>query len=165
MTRKLCAEVVSAFVAELSRSLRRRAKHALALTSVSEALTGAVAAVSRTDSALRLNVHFHVLALDGVYLREDGDGPLAFYPLPTPTRSQVAEIARRTAERIERLLRKASRSLGPEMVDDAQPELALEEPGLAAGYAAAAQGLSVTGDRAGQPPLRLITGRQPEPAV
>jgi hypothetical protein len=37
--RKLCAEIVSAFVEELSRSLRFRAKHALGLKSVADAHT------------------------------------------------------------------------------------------------------------------------------
>jgi hypothetical protein len=64
--RQLCSEVVSSFVGELGRSLRWRAKDALGLASVERAFTGAVAAVQRSDSALRLNVHFHVLALDGV---------------------------------------------------------------------------------------------------
>jgi hypothetical protein len=64
--KRLCARTVSAFVAELSRSLRRRAKKHLGLASVAGAHTGAVAAIQRTDSALRLNVHLHVLALDGV---------------------------------------------------------------------------------------------------
>jgi hypothetical protein len=66
--RTLCAQVVSAFVGELSRSLRHRAKRRLALDSVADARTGAVAAIQRMDSALRLNVHAHVLALDGVYV-------------------------------------------------------------------------------------------------
>ncbi len=173
--RQLCSEVVAAFVAELSRSLRHRAKRELGLDSVADAHTGSVAAVQRTDSALRLNVHFHVLALDGVYVREgDGksdddsdDDPLVFHPLPTPTRVEVADVARRTAERIEKILRAHGRSLDPEMQDDEPPELCLDEPGLAACYAAAAQGVSVSGDRAGQLTLRLLVPRElpsgPEP--
>ena len=98
--RVLCADVVAAFVLELSRSLKRRAKRLFGLDSVADAHTGAVAAIQRTDSALRLNVHAHVLALDGVYIREKKDGPLVFLPLPTPTREEVAEVARRTAKRI-----------------------------------------------------------------
>ena len=42
------------------------------------------------------------------------------------------------------------------MQDDEPPALTLEEPGLAACYAAAAQGVCIAGDRAGQPTLRLI---------
>ena len=62
--RKLCSEAASAFVGEMLRSLRRRAKRRLGLATVTDAHPGAVAAVHRADSALRMNVHFHVLALD-----------------------------------------------------------------------------------------------------
>ncbi len=54
-------------IAELERSLKWRAKKLPGLSGVSDTLTGAVGAVQRVDSALRLNVHFHVLYLDGVY--------------------------------------------------------------------------------------------------
>ena len=74
--RTLCSEVISAFVGELSGSLRRRAKRLLGLGSVADAHTGAIASIQRTDSALRLNVHAHVLALDGVYVRETEDAPV-----------------------------------------------------------------------------------------
>ena len=155
--RTLCSEVVSAFVGELARSLRRRAKRVLGLGSVADAHTGAVAAIQGTDSAIRLNVHAHVVALDGVYVREDGS--LIFHALPTPTRADVADVARRTAERIERILRAHGRSIDPEMQDDQPPSLVLDEPGLAACHAAAAQGICVTGDRAGQPALRLVVSQ------
>src|SRR5690606_41688797 len=47
-----------------------------------------------------------------------------------------------------------------------RPELLLDEPGLAACYSAAAQGLSVSAERAGKPQLRLVfgTGTAPERA-
>ncbi len=64
--RALCADVVSAFVKELSRSYRRRAKEVHGLSSIALAQTGAVTVVQRTDSALRLSVHFHTIAIDGV---------------------------------------------------------------------------------------------------
>ena len=46
---------------------------------------GAVMFVQRSDSALRLNVHFHTLALDGVYVREPS-GALAFRALDDVSR-------------------------------------------------------------------------------
>ncbi len=104
--RKLCAEVVSAFMTEVDRSLRWRAKRTLGLASVAEAHTGAVVAVQRTDSALRLNVHFHALVLDGVYVHAHADGdtcsPLEFRELETPTHADIAEVAARTAARVEK---------------------------------------------------------------
>ena len=84
--KQICAEVSAAVIKELDRSLKWRAKKLLGLSTVKQALTGAVAAVQRVDSALRLNVHFHILCLDGVYVREcasDDGGPLIFHPLPT----------------------------------------------------------------------------------
>lgn len=62
--KQLGRAAASAFAKELSRSLKRRAKQQLRLRSVDEALTGLVVVVQRTDGALRLNVHLHVLALD-----------------------------------------------------------------------------------------------------
>ena len=62
--KRLCAATLAAFVNECFRSLKRRAKALLGLSSVRHALTGAVAAIQRTDSSLRLNVHFHVLVLE-----------------------------------------------------------------------------------------------------
>jgi hypothetical protein len=157
--RELCAKVVSAFVRELLRSLKRRAKRELGLASVADAHTGAVCAVQRTDSALRLNVHLHVLALDGVYVRDTESGELVFEALAAPSQAEVLDVARQSAERIDTLLRQSGRSLERE---GEEPELlVLDEPGLAACYAAAAQGLGVSGERAGQPALRLVFG---EPA-
>jgi hypothetical protein len=66
---ELSASAACAFANELLRSLRRRAKTLLGLGSVSQALPDAAVAIERTDSALRLNVHLHVLALDGAYVR------------------------------------------------------------------------------------------------
>ena len=142
------------------RSLARRAKRDLGLVRVSEAHAGAVAAVQRTDSAMRLNVHLHVLALDGVYVERDGK--LEFHTLSRPTQAEVAEVAKRTAARVEKLLRAGGRSLDPELEDTQAdpPRLAIDEPGLAACYAAAAQGVGVAGARAGQPALRLVVQRE-----
>jgi hypothetical protein len=72
-------------------------------------------------------------------------------------------VARRTASRIEKALRAIGCTLDPEDGDAASPELTLDEPGLAACYAAAAQGISVSGDGAGLPTLRLVLSPEPSP--
>ncbi|MBX3130298.1 MAG: transposase [Polyangiaceae bacterium] len=119
--------------------------------------------MQRTDSALRLNVHMHALVLDGVYVHASDDprSPLEFRELDTPTHADMAEVAARTAARVERILRAHGRSLDPELGDDTPLELVFDEPGLAACYAAAAQGVAVSGDRAGKPPLRLVASLAP----
>ena len=122
---------------------------------MSEAFAGGITFIQRFDSALRLNVHFHSLFLDGVYVRAD-DGDLEFLELPEPSPQQVEEVARRTAKRIARLLEKAGKSLDPEMVDPGEDEFAFRQPALAFCYGAAAQGVDISGDRAGQPSLRLF---------
>jgi hypothetical protein len=105
--------------------------------------------VQRTDGAMRLTVHGHVVALDGVYVRDGPGGALAFHALPAPTRVDVTDVARRTAARVVRALRAHGRSVEPAgQVGEGDP-LSVDEPALAAYYAAAAQGVSVVGERAG----------------
>lgn len=57
--------------------------------------------LQRGDSGLQLNVHFHVLALDGVYVRKEPSAPLVFHPLPSPTVDEVTDFAKRTALRVK----------------------------------------------------------------
>ena len=44
---------------------------------------GAVTFIQRCGDALNLNVHFHMLALDGVYA-EDDNGRISFRPVAAP---------------------------------------------------------------------------------
>src|SRR5690606_11847724 len=132
----------SAFATERSRSLKRRAKQVLGLPRMADALTGSVCVVQRTDGALRLNVHLHVLALDGVYT-EDAASELSFHALPTPTSAEVSEIAERTVKRLHKAFRKQGRvSPWDDAADpvDAQLTDSLQDaqPGLFACYQAAA---------------------------
>jgi hypothetical protein len=134
--RVLCAAVLRAFAVELSASYRRRAKHEHALQSVSVLHTGSVTFVQRVDGALRLNVHAHVLSLDGVYLRKGSRAApeaLSFLPLAEPTAADVQELTERTAARLVRVLRAHGRYLDQEHHDDAADErdtLAQEQPAL-----------------------------------
>ena len=152
----LCRAAVSAFTQELSRSLKRRAKAQLGLCSVEQALTGSVAVVQRTDGALRLNTHLHVLGLDGVYV-EDDRGELHFHTLPTPSSAEVADIARRTAQRLHRAFVKSGKSspwddehaFGFGDAGEMDP-VEVSQPGLFACYQAAASGIAVSG--VGLPP-------------
>jgi hypothetical protein len=102
----------------------------LGLASVEQAHPGTVTFIQRFDSALRLNVHFHTLALDGVYVRaDDAAGELVFHALPEPTGDEVLEVARRTAERVVSILKKHGRSVdglgdGAQTTDDRDPAFA-----------------------------------------
>jgi hypothetical protein len=157
--RKLCAEVLTAFTGSLARSLRHRAKAQLALPSVEDAYVGAVTFVQRSDSALRLNVHFHVLALDGVYVRAPS-GALEFHALGAPTFEEVQQVAEWTHAKIERVLQAHGRTL--DGVGDEPAELTHDQPVLASCYAASAADVQLLGEGAGQRTLKLV---QPVRAV
>jgi hypothetical protein len=53
------------------------------------ACTGAVTQVQRFGSALNLNIHFHMLFLDGVYT-ECADGNLRFHRVAAPTGEELS---------------------------------------------------------------------------
>ncbi len=65
--------------------------------------TGAVTLIQRFGSALNLNVHFHMIFLDGVYL--PGDRPV-FRHVPAPTSAQLQGLVQQIAELVGRLLEK-----------------------------------------------------------
>ena len=66
------------------------------------AKTGAVTAVQRTSSDLRLNPHLHTIALDGAWY-EQGSG-LVFAGLGHLRTSEVGDVLERAVRRIERHL-------------------------------------------------------------
>ncbi len=165
--KELCRAAASAFAKELSRSLKHRAKRDLGLASVDDALTGLVVVVQRTDGAIRLNCHLHVLGLDGVYV-ENEQGDLRFHTLGTPSSDEVRDIARRTAVRLHRAFQKKRRPSPWDdehaFVDSGESDpFSLEQPGLFACYQAAASGVAVSAQSARQPLLRLLVQTPSEP--
>jgi hypothetical protein len=52
---------------------------------------GAVTTIQRCESALNTNVHFHTLAVQGVFV-DQADGTLRFAPAPAPTDLDVARL-------------------------------------------------------------------------
>jgi hypothetical protein len=49
---------------------------------------------------LVLNVHLHLLGLDGVYVRDKATGRIVFHALGTRTRAEVASVAVRTESNV-----------------------------------------------------------------
>jgi hypothetical protein len=56
--------------------------------------SGAVTHVQRFGSSINLNVHFHVMVLDGVFTYDEQAGS-RFHPTPPPTRGELLQIVRR----------------------------------------------------------------------
>ena len=95
-------EIMGAALGVVHRCL---AAHLIAKVGLSkkDARTGAVALIQRFGGALNLNVHFHMLVLDGVYI-ERADGSLRFRRVGAPTTAELEGLTRTLARRIGRLL-------------------------------------------------------------
>ena len=81
------------FVDAVFASHRRRARR----QGIADGQCGAINFVQRFGS-MNLNVHFHVLVLDGVFTRGAGAG-VQFHALPPPAREELDAIVRRTRDR------------------------------------------------------------------
>jgi hypothetical protein len=69
-------------------------------TGLGDAPTGAVTHVQRFGSSITLNVHFHVMVLDGVFTRDEARRAV-FHPAPAPTRAELDDVVRRVHRRVE----------------------------------------------------------------
>ena len=91
---------------------------------VGEIHTGAVTVVQRFGSALNLNIHFHALLLDGVFVieRDLGDGVTTpkFIETPKPAQEEVLALMQTIQERMLRLFRR--RGLVSEFESEAPAE-------------------------------------------
>ena len=118
--------------------------------------------IQRVDSALRLDPHFHTIALDGAYVRAD-EGDLVFHALPEPSAEEVAQVAAWTHASLVRVLARHGRSL--DGVEEAPDPLRDEEPALASCYAVSAADVQLLGDAPGQRTrnARLLASVQERP--
>jgi ribosomal protein S27E len=155
---RLTRKVLEIFWRALDRYQRRRAKK----RGHPNARTGAVTVIQRAGGALNLNVHFHMAALDGVFIEVDGN--LVFIKLPAPSTEDVAAIVKSVRKKVLRLLGRTRISISPDADDGWEDPLAEESPALAAACAASIQQMSAFGPRAGKRTRRV--GEEPdEPAV
>jgi hypothetical protein len=102
---------------------------------------GAVCFTQRFGSSLNLNIHFHALVLDGLYL-EDASG-VRFQSLPPPEPEELVQVVGRIRRRVERLLVRAGLC-----EDSVEPDDALVL------FAAHASRRAAYGIRAGHRPRR-----------
>jgi hypothetical protein len=72
--------------------------------SCTTARTGAVTLIQRFGSALNLNVHFHILFLDGVYVDSATGSSLRFRWVKAPTSAELTHLTHTIARRIGRFL-------------------------------------------------------------
>jgi hypothetical protein len=65
--------------------------------------TGAVTLIQRFGSALNLNIHFHILFLDGVYVCRDDRSP-RFQRVKAPNKDELEELIQLISQRVGRCL-------------------------------------------------------------
>ena len=142
---RLTSAVLGSFIRALFAELRRRSRRA---SGIQAEQCGAVTFTQRFGSALNLNVHFHTLALDGVYTYAPGQGQAPrFLPLPPPHADAVARVLAGTACRIRRLLE--------ERAGEEEDALARDESLLALLAVASLRTRIATGPRRDEPWRRL----------
>jgi hypothetical protein len=146
--RKLCGDVLRVFIRALSTWQRRRVR---SVRGVTDAHCGAVTFVQRFGGALNLNVHFHVLALDGAYEERPGRRPL-FHALAPPSPAELRQLTETVGRRVVRLLVRRGRLPEERGV---LPEPDDPDSLLAHCQAASVRGRLATGERAGRRVPRL----------
>ena len=65
--------------------------------------TGAVTLIQRFGSALNLNIHFHILFLDGAYIYRNNRPP-GFQRVKAPAESELKDLAQLISQRVGRCL-------------------------------------------------------------
>ena len=98
------ADVLTAFARIFVEAVFARYRSRAGCDGIESPQCGSVNFVQRFGS-LNLHVHFHLLALDGVFAR-DARGGLVFHPAEAPTAADVEAIVARTARRSIAWLRK-----------------------------------------------------------
>ena len=71
--------------------------------SLRDGATGAVTLIQRFGSALNLNIHFHILFLDGVYVYRDNRPP-RFRRVKAPDKGELEELVQLISQRVGRCL-------------------------------------------------------------
>ncbi|MDF3067088.1 MAG: transposase [Polyangiaceae bacterium] len=128
------------------------------------AQSGAVVAVQRASSDLKLNPHLHAVFLDGVYV-PGGDGTPEFRALPRLSTTDVADAPQVAHARILRYLEQR-RVITLESDADSDmltvsEELAERDPALAQLAAAAVSGLAPAGPELRRKPRELAFAGRP----
>ena len=155
---KLLGQVVRVFTDTVASWYRKR--HVL--RGLPDGETGAVTAIQRANSDLRLSPHFHTLFLDGVY-GPDGDGQgQMFHPAPAPSQADIEQLVLRVSRRILRFLQHrgvitlVTAPGDGEVTVVADETMGEQDPLLAKLLAAATCGAAPAGPASKRQPIRIV---------
>jgi hypothetical protein len=162
---KLLGEVVSIFTDTVATWYRKRHLE----RGLPEGETGAVTAIQRANSDLRLSPHFHSLFLDGLYGPDrDGRG-LMFHPAPAPSQEDVEKLVERVSQRILRFLQRRGVITLVTAPGDGEVTVVTDEsmgekdPLLAKLLAAASAGVEPAGPAHQRQPIRIVLDPEDRP--
>jgi len=123
--------------------------------------SGAVTFMQRFGSALNLNLHFHCIFLEGVYLdRSDQGRPPRFLQGEPPTDTDIAAVVQKISHRVIRKLRQLGylEAGGDAAVATGSDPLVEDAPALARTLAASVTQRIAFGERMGQKVRRIGAG-------
>ena len=115
----------------------------------------------RFGNALNLNVHYHRICLEGVYLdRTDQGGKPRFVKVEPPSDADIARVLQKSSRRVIRTLRRLGylEAASNDAVATGYDPLLDHEPELARTMAASAKQCIACGERAGQKLRRIGSG-------
>ena len=141
---EMVTAVLGIFIRALFGLYRRMARD----YGIDQTQCGAVTFVQRFGSAANLNLHFHVICIDGVYA-PGLDGQPEFFALRPPENSEVRELAQLLAKRIPALLKRRGIDT-PQSDEEESDRLLRDQPWLSEVYAASVCGRLATGPEAGR---------------
>ncbi|HEX4998411.1 MAG TPA: transposase [Terriglobia bacterium] len=141
---QMLSAVLNVFVRAVFGFLRREAYEC----GIEQTQCGAVTFIQRFGGSLNLNVHFHMVCIDGVYAPDEDGGP-RFYPLSAPRPAQVARLTETLARRVTALVERRSGGLEGAEVQESDP-LWRDDPGLAAIYTASVTNRIASGNNRGR---------------
>lgn len=159
----LVTQLLAIFHRCLKAHYRKKAK---ALGVAGDIQTGAVTVVQRFGSALNLNIHFHALLLDGVYVMDEKTKVLKFVEALKPLQQDIVDVLAMVQTRMVRALQRRG------LVKSLEAEAGYEGIEQEETIEALCQGASVQyrlglGKNAGRPVRRIgslgVIGEDPQP--
>jgi hypothetical protein len=115
-------------------------------------------------AACNLNTHFHLVALEGVYVEPQTEEAIArFVAFEPPTDQEVCDVVEKIATKTIQFLRKKGylQEEGEEVLRPDLDQLFQDHPGMTEAMAASIQSKIAFGERAGQKVRRVGSGLGP----
>ena len=148
-SRELVTKINRITTKEISKFYLNRARDC----NLAKPLTGMVTFIQRAGSMINLNVHLHIIALDGVFLAPDGSTQAPrLQALAGPSDADVAACVARIAKRTIRLLRRRGYldEEGELVAPPDADEMFRDNEAMTEAMAASVQSRIAFGPRAGQ---------------